>query len=142
MNAPSLPSPSHRTYILDQAGVTVACKLVNAEEACQLATHTRAIRVYVPGCRTVSYDPLAGTVLQDLIELNQRHRSDLDELEEREDVLVNDLGRHLDQLSLERREHLLGTSLVMGETNEDRLHLCVFLIVPRHVRSCDLVFSL
>ncbi len=141
MNAPTLPSLSHRSYILDESGTSVACYPVNAEDACRLATHTSAIRFYVPGCRTMAYDPLAGKVMEDLTELNQLHRSGLDELEAREDVLMNDLLRHLDQLALERREHLLGTSLVMGES-EEGLHLSVFLVVPCHIRSCDLAFNL
>ena len=141
MSPPSLPILSHRSYILDESGTSVTCNPIDAEDACRLATHTSAIRFYVPGCRTMAFDPLAGQVMQDLTELSQLHRSDLDEREAREDVLLNDLSRHLDQLALERREHLLGTSLVMGDSGQN-LHLSVFLIVPRHIRSCDLVFSL
>lgn len=141
MSPPSLPTLSHRSYILDESGTGVTCNSIDAQDACRLATHTSAIRFYVPGCRTMAFDPLAGQVMQDLTELSQLHRSDLDEREAREDVLLNDLTRHLDQLALERREHLLGTSVVMGE-GEKGLHLSIFLVVPRRIKSCDLVFSL
>jgi hypothetical protein len=142
MTPRSLPSLSHRSYILDADGVTAECSPLSADDAARMATLTSAIRFYVPGCRTIAFDPLAGMVMQDLAELNNLHRLDIDDAEYREDVLLNDLCRHVDQLALERHEHLLGTSLVLGESEADRLHLSVFLVVPQRITSCDLQFSL
>lgn len=137
----SLQSPTHRSYILDADGISADCLPLSADEAGRMATLTSAIRFYVPGCRTVAVGPLAGQIMQDLTELNSLYGRDLDDAEHREDVLLNDLGRHLDQLALDRREHLLGASLVLGESEADRLHLAVFLVVPHRVKSCDLQFS-
>jgi hypothetical protein len=142
MTPRSLQSLSHRSYVLDVNGTSVECFPLSADEAFRMATLTSAIRFYVPGCRTIAFDPLAGAVMQDLTELNTLHRHDLDDAEYREDVLLNDLGRHVDQLAVERREHLLGASLVLGASEADRLHLSVFLVVPQRIKSCDLQFSL
>ena len=141
MNPRSLQSLAHRSYVLDANGINVECFPLSADEAGRMATLTSAIRFYVPGCRTVAVDPLAGNIMQDLTELNTLYGRGLDDAEYREDVLLNDLGRHVDQLVLERREHLLGASLVLGETEADRLHLSVFLVVPHRIKSCDLQFS-
>jgi hypothetical protein len=142
MTPRSLQSLSHRSYILDANGTSVECFPLSADEAGRMATLTSVIRFYVPGCRTIAFDPLAGKIMQDLTELNNLHRHDIDDAEYREDVLLNDLGRHVDQLALERREHLLGASLVLGESEADHLHLSVFLVVPHRIKSCDLQFSL
>jgi len=132
---------SHRSYVLNANGITAQCFRLSADEAGRMATLTSAVRFHVPGCRTVAAGPLAGDVMQDLTELNCLYGRDLDDAEYREDVLLNDLGRHLDRLALERREHLLGASVVLGESEADRLHLSVFLIVPERIKSCDLQFS-
>ena len=141
MTPRSLQSPTHRSYVLDAEGMSAECFPLSADEAGRIATLTSAIRFYVPGCRTVAVGPLAGQIMQDLTELNTLYARDFDDAEYREDVLLNDLGRHLDQLALERREHLLGASLVLGESEADRLHLSVFLVVPHRIKSCDLRFG-
>jgi hypothetical protein len=141
MTPRSLQMPAHRSYVLDATGISAECFPLSADEAGRIATLTSAICFYVPGCRTVAVDPLAGKIMQDLTELNSLYGRDLDDAEYREDVLLNDLGRHLDQLALERREHLLGASLALGENEADRLHLSVFLVVPQRIKSCDLQFG-
>lgn len=141
MTPRSLQSLSHRSYVLDANGISVECFPLSADEAGRKAILASAIRFYVPGCRTSTFDPLVGAVLQDLTELNNLHGHDFDDAEYREDVLLNDLGRHLDQLELERREHLHGASLVLGQGETDRLHLSVFLVVPQRIKTCDLQVS-
>jgi hypothetical protein len=141
MNQRSLQSPAHRNYVLDANGISVQCFPLGADEAGRMATLTSAIRFHVPGCRTVATGPLAGQIMQDLTELNCLYGRDLDDAEYREDVLLNDLGLHLDRLALERREHLLGASVVLAGSEADRLHLSVFLVVPQRIKSCDLQFS-
>ena len=138
------PAPrSHifRTYVLELGGTQVECNPMSPSMAARIATLASGLVIRAPGARTKSFAPEVAAVSEDLQSLHQLQQDVVDDVEAREDVLTNDLDRHLDQLLAERREALLGGTVVLGEADNKRLW-AVYLIVPRFVEACTVTIDL
>jgi hypothetical protein len=123
---------SYRHYALDESEDYVDCNPMMPAQAARTARFCDRLQCRVPGSRTRVPDPLVAAIFEDLEALqhiDMQHSTDADAYE---DVLVNDLARHLDALLAQRRERLLvGTKTVEHGDAQDLV--AVFLIVPQSV---------
>src|SRR5882724_7523552 len=101
-----------RTYVLELGGTQVECNPLTPAMAARVATLASGLVIRAPGARTNSFAPEVAAVSEDLQSLHRLQQDVVDDIEAREDVLINDLDRHLDELHAERREILLGGTAV------------------------------